>query len=272
MRHEDLQLLITPYALGVAEERDRSLLEEHLDGCITCQAELDRQLEAASALGEALDPVPVPAGSRAALLARLEAVEGPDAAAHGRRAPAATAGEEPRGATVRRIGSGRSWAGRRWASPALAAACLALAVTTAGLFARVQDLQEEVRDVRAAQVQPSSRNEPAPVLASERVVDVATSGTLRPVTSQVAITGGEAVVVLHNMPAPPAGRAWQAWVIDRDDEQPRSLATLPRQGGMFVLRIGADELRRAGAFALTLEPDGGSRQPTTSPQAVAAFA
>jgi len=65
------------------------------------------------------------------------------------------------------------------------------------------------------------------------------------------------------LPQPPAGRVYQAWGLF--EQGPASLGIVP---GTMVTEFNAD-LRDATAVAISIEPEGGSEQPTTEPLLVA---
>src|SRR5688500_2701616 len=62
------------------------------------------------------------------------------------------------------------------------------------------------------------------------------------------------------MPAPAAGRDYQLWQIT--DAGPESLGIIDYQQGSHAIQA---DLSRATAIAVSLEPIGGSAQPTTTP-------
>jgi anti-sigma-K factor RskA len=74
----------------------------------------------------------------------------------------------------------------------------------------------------------------------------------------------EKVVVLNlDMPPPAAGRDYQLWQIT--DAGPRSLGIVEYQGSQAIQA----DLGGASALAVSVEPAGGSAQPTTTPVIVA---
>ncbi|MCX7618421.1 anti-sigma factor [Tepidiforma sp.] len=79
---------------------------------------------------------------------------------------------------------------------------------------------------------------------------------------------GLAVAVLDGLAPAPAGRTYQAWLIE--DETPRSAGLLAGDGSLLLAPGG--DLRRFSAFALTLEPAGGVPAPTGDPLVVVPFA
>ena len=57
-RHEEIESLLGAYALDAVTPDERVLVEEHVEGCPRCRAELDAFMEVAAALGNSVDPVP----------------------------------------------------------------------------------------------------------------------------------------------------------------------------------------------------------------------
>ena len=72
-------------------------------------------------------------------------------------------------------------------------------------------------------------------------------------------------VLSYDLPPAPAGKAYQAWKIA--DGKPQSLGLISSSGPMTV---NAD-LGKAVAVAISVEPSGGSTQPTTTPLLVSQF-
>lgn len=74
MTHEDARLLLAAYALG-ALDAEVEALEEHVQHCELCRAELAAYTETTEKLGEAVYPIAPPAALRAAVLAHLHEPE-----------------------------------------------------------------------------------------------------------------------------------------------------------------------------------------------------
>lgn len=82
----------------------------------------------------------------------------------------------------------------------------------------------------------------------------------------VTYLGSEHVAVISfDLPPAPNGRAYQAWQIA--DGKPVSLGLI---NGSGPLTVNAD-LKDASAIAISVEPPGGSQQPTTTPILVSQF-
>ncbi len=83
-------------------------------------------------------------------------------------------------------------------------------------------------------------------------------------TAVVSDSQHSAVFSAADWPAPPSGKAYQLWVIDSSGA--RSAGLLKRSPDGSVSPVVASDVPAAGAqFGVTLEPAGGSKQPTTTP-------
>lgn len=226
----DLHSLLAPYALDALDPHERSRFETHLDQCVTCQSELAGFQETTGLLGEAESQPPPPA-LRERLLAEI----------------AVTQQERP---VVSSLAQRR---GLRRTLPRLAAAA-AFVVGTVGVGGYVVEHQ------RAGDAQ--DRNTAiTTVLGAADAETVAKSfpagGNVRMVMSD---SQDSAVIIANDLPAPGDGKVYQVWMID--DSGPTDQGTFTTSGDMVMKGIS-----KADSIAVTVEPKGGSKQPTTTPVA-----
>jgi anti-sigma-K factor RskA len=73
---------------------------------------------------------------------------------------------------------------------------------------------------------------------------------------------GDAVLVAAGLDAPPSGKTYEAWVVRDGAAVPAGL--FAADGGVAVVRL-EQPVERGALVAVTLEPAGGSAQPTTDP-------
>jgi anti-sigma-K factor RskA len=74
----------------------------------------------------------------------------------------------------------------------------------------------------------------------------------------------KAVVIGADMPAPDAGKTYQLWAVG-DDGQPKSIGLMqPDAAGRTNAVVDFDR-DATGTLAITVEPAGGSDQPTSAP-------
>ncbi len=82
----------------------------------------------------------------------------------------------------------------------------------------------------------------------------------------VVLEGDGAVLMAEDMPPLPEGQTYQIWVIEDDTPEPSGLFE-PADGP--VAAVVESPLEGADAVAVTVEPEGGSPQPTSDPMLVA---
>jgi anti-sigma-K factor RskA len=128
----------------------------------------------------------------------------------------------------------------------------AAALLVVGLFSWSMLLREEVQDLQASQ---------------QRTIVLEGSGVAEEVRAEVVVLeGGRAVLMAENMPPVPEDRTMQIWVIEDDNPEPGGL--FEPDDTMVAVAI-THPLRGADAIAVTVEPDGGSRKPTSHPMLTA---
>lgn len=219
--------ILISYALGHLTSEEEAQVEAQLQAHPEDAATVAAYLESLSELVLALPPEPLPENGEAKLLARVRA------------APAVSgAPEEPHAAPPRRpLVLRYAWVG------ALAAAA-ALALVYLSVFSPLDP------DVRLARELQNYQSEPGAVSYA-----LTGEGQPEPLGTLVRLDDGRVFVALE---APPEGeRVYQAWDIA---EAPVSLGTF--EGRTF---LSSDAVSEGNTFGLTLEPPGGSEQPTTTP-------
>ncbi|MEU4656597.1 anti-sigma factor [Streptomyces sp. NPDC023723] len=266
--------LAAPYALDALEPAERQRFERHLERCGRCAAEVRELSEDAARLGRAT-AAPAPAALRARVLAAVRTTpqEAPPAPGTA-RAPAPGTARAPGTGTGRAPGTGpgRLFAPRARDTPGaagpsagpsrrplfvpLATATAAAALVVAALFAVQAD---RTRGELAAERDRAGRI--AQVLAAPDA-RAATGRDARGHGIGVIASAaeGRAVVTLRGYDAPPGDRVHQLWLM-RPGTPPRSLGLFAADTPLIA--SGLD--RSASALAVTVEPDGGSKRPTSHP-------
>jgi hypothetical protein len=226
MGDDEIHDLTAAYALDALDAHERDGYEAHLAGCARCRAELGGLHETATALAHAAGGPQPPAALRARILEAARA-------------------ERPNVVPLR----------PRWAVPAaVAAAVAACAALGFGLWSL--SLARDLDRTRSAA--GASREALALVArADARRVDLAGADGV------VAVTpSGRAAVAFAQLPAPPSGKTYEAWVIRNGRPQPAGTF----DGTTLVLTRA---LPAGSTLAVTIERDGGARQPTSAPFAQA---
>jgi anti-sigma-K factor RskA len=179
---------------------------------------------------------PAPAGGPAALPA------GPPAP--GQPTPGQpVAGDELAKARQRRDERRRPSGTRRWLAGVAAAAVIALGGVGVGSY--LADQNDPVNQVvRAGDMRQAS-------------VDVAGGGTA---TLLISSSEDAAVVRMNGVPAPPAGKVYQMWLIPKDGSAPVSQGLMDEEA--LSKPAVVEGISSAAALGITVEPVGGSKSPT----------
>lgn len=262
-RREDLHSLAAPYALDALEPDERRRFEKHLDRCDSCTAEVRLLSEDAVRLAwSTAAPPPFAMRDRVLSAVRATPQESPGhspAHAPGRSAdvprkrshqlPAHVWGTEPP-PPVRRAPRLRPM----FAPFATVTAAAALVV--AALFAVQTTQTQDKLDAAQAQAREIADVLSAPDARATAGRDAQGQG----ITAIASASEGRAVVTLSGYGELPSDRVRQLWLM-RPDVQPRSLGLF--KGDTPLVATGLD--KSATSLAVTVEPDGGSEQPTSAP-------
>ncbi|MET9323407.1 anti-sigma factor [Streptomyces sp. NPDC003038] len=240
MKHDEhLHTLTGAYALGALTGEEHHAFSAHLRHCEACLQEV-RDFEATAARLAAAASLPAPAPMRQAVLRHIDTV---------RQAPPRT--QPPAPARLTTVLTRRTGA-------LVVAASIAAAAAFGGLAAwqyqqaeqartQVQRTNQQAQDLAAVMAAPDART------VHGRTTTGATTAVI---TSALR---DKAVFVSSGLPTPPAGKTYQLWFDDRGTMRP---AGLLHSDGAVMLQGHPDSARAVG---LTLEPAGGSPQPTTTP-------
>ena len=254
MTHDEALDLAGLYALDALTPDEKALVDGHLAACNEDHSEFAALGSVAPALATLADPIGAPAALKRRV---LEAY----AQEHGR--PTATLRLDVPAAVTRSLPAARdasrrpasSWLG--WAAAALAVVLVAV-VGVYGLNARQQ---ADAANARAAEM---ARAVAALSQPGAQVAYLRGSGAAATVSGFVAVPpGAPGYMVLTNVPAAPAGKTYQAWFIAGG--KPTSAGTMAPGADGNVVAGGMEPVPGTAVIAVTVEPSGGSDQPTTAP-------
>ncbi|MFJ8810891.1 anti-sigma factor domain-containing protein [Streptomyces sp. NPDC102490] len=245
MRTEDLHGLTGAHALHALPDDERDAFERHLADCAECAQETREFAAATARLGLAATVAAGPA-LRDRGLHRVTTV---------RQVP-------PGGGTVEKarrvVPRGRGPV--RWALAACLAAAAGLGGTAVWQHERAQDAGERAaRAERRAETLTGVLAAPDARSRTARLAGGA-SGTL-----VVSERQDRAVYLASGMARPPRGKVYQLWFDDHGTMRPDGLMD-PGSTRQAVLMEGAVD--GAAGVGITVEPAGGSKQPTSDPIAL----
>ena len=235
--HEQVDQLLAGFALGAASDEEAALVRRHLPDCDACTQALAYMTEVVGALPLTVDEVTPPAGMRDRVLA----------AARGNRqsipmsAPITDARPGP--APRRRLPV------TSWRFGFAAAAVFLLVLTGWNL-----SLQNQLNHANSqlAQVQTNLNGT---LVAAQG----AAAGTIKYLPRDHV-----ALVSLHALASPPGGKVYELWVINSAGKAEPAGVFLPEADGDKTLVV-ARTLSSSDKLAVTVEPLGGSLQPTSTP-------
>ncbi|OKI00246.1 anti-sigma factor [Streptomyces sp. CB02923] len=246
MNHADLHTLTGAYALHALSDTERAAFERHLADCVACAQETAELTATAARLGLAVSVTPRPV-LREQVLHRITTVRQ----------------ESPRGPVL--PGTGRTPTARRHPlSRWVLAACLAVAAGLGGTAVwqhqRAEDALEQARQAeRSADGVAAVLAAPDARTGSAKLADGATG------TVVVSAARNRAVFLASGMAHPPRGKVYQLWF---DDGGTMRSAGLMDTGRVDQAVLMSGTVDGASGMGITVEPAGGSDQPTSAPVAL----
>ncbi|MET9953863.1 anti-sigma factor [Streptomyces sp. NPDC006339] len=250
MNPDDLHMLSGAYALDALGDAERKAFERHLADCVSCTREVRELSETAARLALAAS-APVPASLHDNVMRQLPLVR--------QLPPEVHVDPVPR---PRRRGAGRT--GLVWALAASIASAVILGGTAVVQTNAARDAEQDTQRVQqAADAVAAVLSAPDVQLAVTRLPGQATG------TVAVSKSRDRAVFTATGLAEPPAGKVYQLWFDDRGTMRPAGLFA-PDRATTVTLLDGP--VGQATGMGITLEPAGGSPQPTSPPLTLTAFA
>lgn len=218
----DIHALSGAYAVDAVDDIERASFERHLAGCPTCRAEVASLREASAALADDSAATPPPALRDAVL----------DGITRVRPIPPVTAG-----GPVHR---------RKWFPALVAAVVLALVGVGAAVWQPWNDDSTTLSATDRVLADPDAQR------VTQELDNGATATIVRSPKEH------RAVIVTEDMPAAPDGKVYQLW-LQTPSEDMVSAGLMPADADTVLLDGDSDDAIGVG---LSLEPEGGSEQPT----------
>ncbi|MCY9786420.1 anti-sigma factor [Nocardiopsis sp. EMB25] len=238
---QDPHRLSGAYALNALSPDERTRFEDHLAGCAACVQEVRGFSETAALLGSTAAEAP-PEGLRERVMEQVSRTR--------QLAPAPERLPEPRR---------RPWG---WGPWLVLAACLAVVVALGAVVAdqvgQVRELRERERLISSVLTAPDAEY---------------TSGELEEGVSMTLVHSEERGRIVFGAQglSELEGRDYQLWVTHENGAvTPAGLLALDDEG-VAVPVVAAADAEGAEGVAVTIEPEGGSEQPTTDPIAAMTF-
>jgi anti-sigma-K factor RskA len=256
LQHDDLHTLTGSYAVDALPPDELDEFERHLTHCGSCASEVRGLRETAARLALAVAEQP-PVQLRAQVLAAAERT---------RQLPPITSDRPSRGAprSIRSARSARA-ARRVWIpriSVAAAAASVALAVvfgvSQSNTSSRLSSLENQLSAARVHNQQVDSvlAQDDLRLVSNKTLVGGSVSVIVSPSVARL-------VVVTSGLPALPAGKVYELWLLGPSVAQPSGLLTTAEHGR--TAPVVASGYVKGYKLGITVEPAGGTLKPTTTP-------
>jgi anti-sigma-K factor RskA len=244
MTHEEALELSGLYALDVLTPDEKAEVDAHIAVCALDHSEFAELGGVAPALASLVEPAGAPAALKRRVLESYRA----DVVVPASRSSASST-------TSARRSSVPNWMG--WAAAGVALVLIAiLGVVSVNLRS-----QADLANQKAAQMQQAIAAMSAP---GSQVAILKGSGAASDVSGFVAVpAGGTGYMVMTNVPAVPSGMTYQGWYIANGT--PVSAGLMEADSNGTVVASGLQPVPGTSVVAVTVEPDGGSKQPTSQP-------
>ena len=240
VQSHDLHLLTGVYAVDALTGDELDEFEKHLEQCPTCAEEVRGLRETAARLGLATAIAPPPSMREQVLAATGRVRQLPPS---GVRLITAD-GPRRRRRLSRRLP-------RPIAVTAMAAAIVVLAILQVGTRHQLQQAQSNNQTIASV------------LSASDARIQLGSSTVGGTVTAVISKHDREAVITASGMPTPSDARVYQLWVMSGGTA--RSVGLLPGSSARATSPVLADDVQPGDQLAITIEPAGGTKQPTTIP-------
>ena len=264
--------LMAPYILGALDSEERLLMDSHVSTCAACSLKLQEDGEIVARLASTVPQLEVPISVKTRLFSRIDAD---------------IASEISQAVPTRGV-----WAGI-WsvinqkfvphASAAMASVLVgalvfsgfwfnnrlsdlssdneALNIQLEGMVERETDMMDMVKEQRNITIDALTMT-----AASETSVNLLKATGPSPVTARgvvmVSHTESRALLLVLNLPPLSPNRVYQVWLISGDRRYSAGLFTVDSTGYGQVIVIPAVSFDEIDAIGVTVEPEGGSLDPT----------
>ncbi|GAC1306647.1 MAG: anti-sigma factor [Vulcanimicrobiaceae bacterium] len=260
---------IAALALGAVSDAEGAPLVEHIATCAACRAEYAELYATAGFVGYAAELAPGTLDEVTAQRLRSRVMR----AVRDDAVPAA--------ASASSAGTGRDGivGGAHLRTPWLAYGAAAAAAVLAAVLFSDDAAQRSANDRNVAQIADLARRARAQsdiatrARSRARALDARVAQLVAPGSKHFGVAGGEVVasghrvlVALRDLPALPKGKVYQAWTLAKGTKTVAPSVTFsPAAGGVTIVDVPGDAAKLQ-AVAVTVEPAGGSRKPTSKPR------
>lgn len=266
MNHEELKNCVEAYCLGALDDAEHREFEQHLaSGCAECTALVAEMQQVATEIAYSVEPVAPPAAVKERVLAAIR----PDTSSEVAAPAPAVAGTNDRLVDILEKAL-RKWRRIGWGlAGALAITVLAGIIYTQSLHNTNSELASRIAIneslIQELRLEINEQQRVLEVIRAPRIRIVDLSG--QPVSPQssgrvvVSLADSNAVFIARDLPAPPADKDYQLWMLKGSEPVDAGIVSRQPDGSyVYPFRL-IPERQNLAAFALTLEQKGGAPAP-----------
>jgi hypothetical protein len=293
LRHEILteegQETAALYALGALSQNEARAFEAHLGlGCSVCQKQLDEFGYVTGTLAESIEAVTPPTYLRDLLKVRIEKESESLAQSKGDRASIIPFPDKQRAASsatsTTRASKRQAWIPWAIAASMLVALLISLLMWQSdrrNLQASINESKNETlaavnenKEIKENLNKQSARGQELAqinaILSSPNQYEIVSLKATENAPATLSSASGTVYwnkrdkkwVVTADLPQPPEGKAYQLWFVTTDKPVSAGMIRPDETGHGFLATDVPSNVRTVVAAAITLEPSGGSLQPT----------
>jgi anti-sigma-K factor RskA len=268
---------VAVYALGALPPSEARRVRAHIATCAVCAQEYARLKPAAGAIGLAAETTGDARECPSTLLKPRIMAKIRTEASDPQTSRGASGAQTVRSGSAPNAQAGRSASGAQaarrpmrqpvWPAYLVAAACLAFAIAISVWNVAVTGQLRQAQQEQAREQQHSQSLARALTDARTTLSDLLGSDAKHYVvrTGEVVARGSRLYVAMHDLPQPPHGHVYQVWTLPKGSKTMVPSSTfLPDAHGAAVIALTPDAHATA-AVAVSVEPEGGSKHPTTAP-------
>lgn len=263
MAHQEYEELLTLYALDALDAPDRRQLEEHLESCSDCRAELAEMRDAAGLLAHASTAAEPRAEVRERILASIRADRSSAKPTEvGNVVPITPRRKVSVANYLLRIAAVIAFGGVViWLVSALLVKNHEIASLTSEIEVKRRELEHERREAQRREAEALALLNPRGTKRMEL------AGTAQAQNARAVFIfdqkSGKAVLMTDGLPSPPPGMAYEVWFIPQGQApMPGKTFTVDAAGKAMMMDEMPAAARENAVVAITLEPEKGSASPT----------
>jgi anti-sigma-K factor RskA len=257
MGHEEYKQMLMVHAVSALDQGERRELEVHLQSCADCRSELERWEEQAALLALSTSPLAPSSQLRARILDTIRADVPKEIAPDNQKAK------------VVPLKRTTFTSMQRWGAIAASLIIVGLVIALAALWKQKNEANQRLAqlsgELQEAREQLARKQELVSIVSTPGARMTELMGTAMAPSARAMVAfdkNGKAVLMAKNLPAAPAGKAYQLWFFANGKPMPGKVFKPASSGeGTLNDQVPAAALAEA-TFAVTLEPEAGVTSPT----------